>query len=291
MNNKFIATINPFRYRGYYFDTETNLYYLNSRYYDPEIGRFINADDISVLNEGKDIINGLNLYIYCGNNPIANTDEGGDKWWHWFIAAIVAVVVVTVTVVATIATGGLVGTMLAGAAIGGGIGFTTSIISQAATGKISVGQLILDTLFGAVTGLIGGSALGAFGSAVAMGLTSFTQSMTTDLITTGNVNYGKAAVNGILGAALGMKSGAQHGLTGKTKTLQNSIKTINNKIAAGGYYSLRGGKGALNLVGYHLKNAKISLKSQSMYRLYVSTVTTRWSDEAILKHLLNSLFD
>ena len=44
-----VATTNPFRYRGYYYDTETNLYYLNSRYYDPELVIFINIDDISVL--------------------------------------------------------------------------------------------------------------------------------------------------------------------------------------------------------------------------------------------------
>jgi len=45
-----IAHINPFRYRGYYFDVETGLYYLNSRYYDPETGRFINMDEINKLN-------------------------------------------------------------------------------------------------------------------------------------------------------------------------------------------------------------------------------------------------
>ena len=52
LNNKTIALLNPFRYRGYYY-VETGLYYLNSRYYDPQIGRFINADDISYLDKSN----------------------------------------------------------------------------------------------------------------------------------------------------------------------------------------------------------------------------------------------
>ena len=55
--NSSVAKLNPFRYRGYYYDTETGLYYLNSRYYDPSIGRFLNADDISYIHPTD--INGL----------------------------------------------------------------------------------------------------------------------------------------------------------------------------------------------------------------------------------------
>ena len=67
-NIEFIGNINPFRYRGYYFDIETGLYYLNSRYYDPELGRFISPDTMEYLSPNN--INGLNLYCYCANNPI-----------------------------------------------------------------------------------------------------------------------------------------------------------------------------------------------------------------------------
>ncbi|MBQ8164362.1 MAG: RHS repeat-associated core domain-containing protein, partial [Clostridia bacterium] len=66
-----IASVNPFRYRGYYYDTETKLYYLNARYFDSEIGRFISADDISYLE--PETIGGVNLYAYCGNNPVSIT--------------------------------------------------------------------------------------------------------------------------------------------------------------------------------------------------------------------------
>lgn len=69
-----IAIINPFRYRSYYYDEETKLYYLNARYYNPEWGRFLNADSI-IGAKGK-IIN-YNLYDYCENNPINKIDSNG----------------------------------------------------------------------------------------------------------------------------------------------------------------------------------------------------------------------
>lgn len=59
---------NPFRYRGYYWDNDLQLYYLMSRYYDPKTGRFINADSLEYLD--PETIGGLNLYTYCGNNPV-----------------------------------------------------------------------------------------------------------------------------------------------------------------------------------------------------------------------------
>ena len=73
-----IANINPIRYRGYYYDTETGLYYLQSRYYDPVMGRFVNADSIADTGAG---LLATNLYIYAANNPINNSDPTG----HWII--------------------------------------------------------------------------------------------------------------------------------------------------------------------------------------------------------------
>ena len=71
------VTYNPFRYRGYYYDTETGLYYLQSRYYNPEWGRFINADDY--VNPNGDLL-GFNMFAYCGNNPVNRNDDGGMFW-------------------------------------------------------------------------------------------------------------------------------------------------------------------------------------------------------------------
>ena len=65
---------NPFRYRSYYYDTETGLYYLNSRYYDPDTGRFVNAD--GYISTGQGII-GHNMFAYCNNNPVNFSDPSG----------------------------------------------------------------------------------------------------------------------------------------------------------------------------------------------------------------------
>ena len=75
-----IANINPFRYRSYYYDEETKLYYLQSRYYNPEVGRFINADDQSILNIELGFLSN-NLFAYCDNNPIMNSDPMGLARW------------------------------------------------------------------------------------------------------------------------------------------------------------------------------------------------------------------
>ena len=69
------AMFNPFRYRGYYYDTDLGLYYLNSRYYDSTTGRFINADALMSGVSGS--LDGYNLYAYCNNNPVMLVDESG----------------------------------------------------------------------------------------------------------------------------------------------------------------------------------------------------------------------
>ena len=93
-----VVSINPIRYRSYYYDSETNLYYLKSRYYDPETGRFITIDDTSYL--APDVINGLNLYAYCGNNPVMNVDPDGT-----FLLALL------VGAIAGAAVGGIIGSL------------------------------------------------------------------------------------------------------------------------------------------------------------------------------------
>ena len=71
-----IGTINPFRYRSYYFDTETGWYYLNSRYYNPKLARFVTMDEIDYLGASGSILS-YNLYSYCENNPVNYTDYEG----------------------------------------------------------------------------------------------------------------------------------------------------------------------------------------------------------------------
>ena len=73
-NPDHIANINPFRYRGYYYDVETGWYYLNARYYDPNVGRFLSPDTILGANGG---LQGYNLFAYCNNNPVMFADATG----------------------------------------------------------------------------------------------------------------------------------------------------------------------------------------------------------------------
>ena len=68
VSNYTLANLNPIRYRGYYFDKETNLFLVSSRYYSPELCRWISPDDIEYLD--PESVNGLNLYCYCLNNPV-----------------------------------------------------------------------------------------------------------------------------------------------------------------------------------------------------------------------------
>ncbi len=71
-----IGTINPIRYRGYYLDNETGYYYLQSRYYNPEWHRFINADDVNYLGITQTKVS-LNAFVYCENNPVIRIDKSG----------------------------------------------------------------------------------------------------------------------------------------------------------------------------------------------------------------------
>ena len=82
------ATINPFRYRSYYYDTETGFYYLQSRYYDPAIGRFVSAD--SFASTGQSFL-GYNMFAYCNNDPINHVDPTGaflENLWDAFVQTI-----------------------------------------------------------------------------------------------------------------------------------------------------------------------------------------------------------
>lgn len=115
-----LGNLNPFRYRGYVYDTETELYYLQTRYYDAEVGRCISAD--IYISTGLGLL-GNNMYIYCLNNPIDMKDSAGmlPDWLETTIkvAAVIAVGAAAAAVVATITVGtGGAGAIAAGIALG-----------------------------------------------------------------------------------------------------------------------------------------------------------------------------
>ena len=74
--NLVIANLNPFRYRSYYYDSDIQMYYLQTRYYDPEVGRFINCDDVNYIGMGDTVVS-FNPFAYCENNPVNYSDPTG----------------------------------------------------------------------------------------------------------------------------------------------------------------------------------------------------------------------
>ena len=147
-----IGTLNPFRYRGYYYDSELNLYYLNARYYDPEIGRFISQDDISYLD--PETLNGLNLFAYCLNNPVMGYDPEGCSLLLIFLFLAVTTIV-----------GGVIGGVLAAEQGKKGLDLVADIFLGAAIGLAVGGAAV--ALTGVVAGAIGGASATVFGGVAA----------------------------------------------------------------------------------------------------------------------------
>ena len=151
----FIGNINPYRYRGYLYDTDSGLYYCNARYYSPDLCRWISPDSIEYLDSNT--IGGLNLYCYCMNNPINYVDPSGH--FPFFILTAIIGAVIGVGIIAAVDYipdkefnlhwGWYVGAGVLGAAIGAGIGM---VVSYYATGSItsSTGQ-VFSGLFGKTT--------------------------------------------------------------------------------------------------------------------------------------------
>lgn len=195
--NAFIAIKNPFRYRSYYYDFETNLYYLNSRYYDPQLGRFINADDISILSESKVIFNGLNVYIYCGNNPINYFDPSG----KFLLSILLGLLITSVTV----------------AVVNVGVQLVSDVVNFAITGKWKsswedyVGAFAGGLIGGATFFLSGGNLMLTFA------VTGSVETLTTSLLTnaTGRTNYSALEIIGksVLSFVSGFVSGLLFGGT------------------------------------------------------------------------------
>ena len=191
-----LANINPFRYRSYYYDAETELYFLKTRYYDPEIGRFMTIDGIEYLD--PETINGLNLYAYCGNNPVMNVDPNGTFW------------------LTTILVGMLIGSVIGGAASAG----VTAI--QGGTGK----EIFASFVGGAITGGVLGLAA-TTGGALAVGvINATTLSVSLALVGTTMISFiggvgAYAAERGIKGEKIDIQEMLTEGAITSVQSLFN----------------------------------------------------------------------
>ena len=194
-SSSFIGNINPFRYRGYYYDVETGLYYLQTRYYEPRAGRFLNADSVDYI--APDIIGGLNLYAYCNNNPVMYSDpEGTAAWWEWLIAGLATTALIVGAVVATVSTGGIAAAVLTGAAVGASL----SVATQATTGDIDLGQFAVDTVVGAISGAFS-FGVSNIASSIGKGIGTYISNSAI-----GGLKIGKVFTGDILGS-IGKKGG------------------------------------------------------------------------------------
>ena len=210
-----IATAQPFRYRSYYFDAESNFYYLQSRYYDPVTHRFINVD--SALGSNQDILSN-NLFAYCSNNPVNFNDATGHwKMPNWLKVTIGAAVIVGLAV-ATVATCGtaavICGAALAGAVVGGTVGAVSGYKSGGWSGAAT----------GFMTGTIAGAASGA-------------------LAASGGGYLAQAVGNGLINATSGFIQNTENITKFEIKPLATSFA---KDFAIGGASSLIGGRGLFN---------------------------------------------
>ena len=126
-----MADVNPLRYRGYFYDAETGLYYLQSRYYDPEVSRFINPDVFATSD--IDGVLAANMFAYCENNPIRNTDSTGTIGADTLIGAATGAITSLISGIASGDRGkDLILDVALGAAAGATKGMISTIISAAA---------------------------------------------------------------------------------------------------------------------------------------------------------------
>ena len=114
----------------YILDKVVGFIYNNSRYYDPETCRFISPEVISIIDETSNTINGLNLYMYCNDNPVMYSDGSGhspDSIWKTLLGIAVGVGLAVVTVAAVVASGG---TLLVPVLVGAGVGAGLNLVGQ-----------------------------------------------------------------------------------------------------------------------------------------------------------------
>ena len=195
-----LGETNPLRYREYYYDSESGLYYLNSRYYDPETGRFLNAD--WQMDENAGLLKG-NLYAYCANNPVKYLDEDGEM-----------------ILLAALAIGATVGAFVGGV--------VSTAVQLATTGKVDMGEVLSDTIAGAASGMLAVTGIGKVGQAIGDAVISGVQYAVTE---GENATWLGFAQNAMIGGIAGFAGGNgldlvhQAGKIGSATAKQATVKS------------------------------------------------------------------
>lgn len=240
-----IASRNPIRYRGYYFDSETGFYYLNARYYSPEWRRFISPDDTAFLD--SETPNGLNLYCYCNNDPINYADSSGheSKWWmNALKIAGATLIVATLVAAATLVTGGTATVVLAGAAMGSAAGLIGGGISGGISSVISGGNFwdgfANGSLNGAITGGISGafaaSSIGVWGQ---VGINMLISGTNYAIANYNNFNWLDFGMNTFIGGLAGFVGGDGWMTAGSTFAYDFALNGVKGSFVRIGYGYLR----------------------------------------------------
>ena len=220
---RIVRTLNPFRYRGYYYDTDTGLYYLQSRYYNPKWGRFLNADYAEVMSDNGSLSD-KNLFVYCDNNPVMRKDEDGEFW-----------------------------NILIGAAVGFVVGAGVSIVTQAMAGELDFtsgktwAHIGISALSGTITGGFAASGVPLGGQIIAnsvCGMLSSVADTAIDHIAGDTKSFSDYALNALEGGAFGAVAGYFGGSGTATPHLTSAF---NRAMSNGnwGYYFTQIGKEAV----------------------------------------------
>ena len=203
------------RYKGYIYDEETKLYYLISRYYDPEIGRFISPDSVEYIEPNS--ISGLNLYVYCCNDPINMYDPSGNF---------------AISIGLLLAIGGIVG-----AAIGAGASVAGQYLANGCSWEnFSWGQLALDTVLGGVSGMLSMSPLGLGAMVAANAGLGFVGAVGGHLINGSDFSKGSTWLDIGLSTGLGALVGLIGGAGALNAGYLNGAKQTAGFIRAAGLY-------------------------------------------------------
>ncbi len=188
-----LANVNPLRYRSYYYAAETGFYYLQSRYYDPSIGRFINADSFASTGQG---FLGYNMFAYCNNNPGKYQDPHGcsPEPWQWLASGALVVSGLIMT-----ATG--VGGVWGGALIASGVNAIVGSYSSELTG----GSTTAGWFGGAVSGGICGTVAGYAGKMLFDATSKVGTAVMANLAGAGVLSSAGGAVGGVAGEVVSAK--------------------------------------------------------------------------------------